>query len=120
MFSSSVRDNICYGWPDPNTVSLDAIYDGIKKANAYNFIKAFPEELNTILGERGANLSGGQRQRVAIARALLQDPTVLLLDEATSALDSESEFLVKEALNNLIHDRDRTVIMIAHRSIVFN
>ena len=65
------------------------------------------------MGERGVKLSGGQRQRLAIARAFLKDPPILILDEATSDLDAESEFLVQQALSELM--RGRTVLVIAHR-----
>merc|ERR1712083_176753 len=76
---------------------------------------SFPEQFDTKVGERGARLSGGQKQRVAIARAILNDPQILILDEATSALDTESEFLVQKALDRIINEGQKTVIVIAHR-----
>jgi len=91
------------------------VVQAAKSANAHTFISEFPDSYSTDVGERGAQLSGGQKQRVAIARAMIRDPTVLLLDEATSALDSESERVVQEALDNLLAQKRRTTLMIAHR-----
>ena len=94
-------------------LSIDKIIDAAKKANAWEFINSFPDNLETEVGDRGIQLSGGQKQRVAIARAILKDPAILILDEATSALDSESERLVQEALDTLM--KGRTSFVIAHR-----
>lgn len=110
LFGGTIRENIAYGKPD---ATFDEIKDAALKANAAEFINNFPENYNTIVGERGIQLSGGQRQRIAIARAVLKNPKILLLDEATSSLDSESEKLVKTALDKLM--KGRTSIIIAHR-----
>ncbi|RPA69768.1 ATP-binding cassette domain-containing protein [Cyclobacteriaceae bacterium YHN15] len=110
LFGGSIRENIAYAKPD---ATEEEIINAAKKANAWQFIRKFPEGMDTKVGERGVKLSGGQRQRVAIARAILKDPAILILDEATSSLDSESEALVQEALDKLM--KNRTTIIIAHR-----
>jgi len=110
LFSTTIADNIRYGDPDATDEEVEA---AAKAANAHDFIRRFPEGYRTEVGERGVQLSGGQKQRVAIARAVLKDPRLLILDEATSALDTESEALVKEALERLM--KDRTTLVIAHR-----
>ena len=110
LFGGTIRENIAYGKPD---ASNDEITEAARKANADEFILRFPEQYDTVVGERGIKLSGGQRQRIAIARAILKDPAILILDEATSSLDSESEKLVQEALENLMSGR--TTFVIAHR-----
>jgi ABC-type multidrug transport system fused ATPase/permease subunit len=110
LFSGTIRENIAFGNPE---ASPEAVEIAAKKANAFDFIKGFPEGFETEVGDRGIQLSGGQKQRVAIARAILKDPTILILDEATSALDAESERLVQEALDNLMENR--TSFIIAHR-----
>jgi ABC-type multidrug transport system fused ATPase/permease subunit len=110
LFGGTIRENILYGKPDATEAEL---VSAAVKSNSMEFIEAFPEGLNTIVGERGIKLSGGQKQRIAIARAILKDPAILILDEATSALDAESERIVQDALDKLMHGR--TSIIIAHR-----
>jgi ATP-binding cassette, subfamily B, bacterial len=110
IFAASARDNLRYGRWDSDDAALWAAAEA---ANAAEFLRKLPDGLDTFMGEGGARLSGGQRQRMAIARAILRDAPILLLDEATSALDAESERLVQNALENLMHDR--TTIVIAHR-----
>ncbi|PYM19046.1 MAG: ABC transporter permease [Candidatus Rokuibacteriota bacterium] len=110
LFSDSVFYNIAYGRPGAET---DGVRRAARQAHADDFIQAQPEGYATLVGERGVRLSGGQRQRLAIARAFLKDPPVLILDEATSDLDAESEFMVQQALSDLM--QGRTVLVIAHR-----
>ena len=110
LFGGTIAENIRYGKLEASEAEMFA---AARAANAHDFIMAFPNGYETVVGERGMNLSGGQRQRLAIARAILKDPAILLLDEATSALDNESEVLVQEALNRLM--QGRTTIIIAHR-----
>ena len=110
IFAASARDNLRYG----NWAATDEdLWEAARAANAEEFLRKLPQGLDTFMGEGGARLSGGQRQRVAIARALLRRAPLLLLDEATSALDAESEKLVQDALETLMHDR--TTVVIAHR-----
>ena len=110
LFSGTLRENIRYGRLD---ATEEEIIEAARAANAMEFIQRMPEGLDTVIGERGARLSGGQRQRIAIARAILKSPQILVLDEATSALDTESERLVQQALDRLVHGK--TTFVIAHR-----
>lgn len=110
LFGGTIKENILYGRPDATD---EEVRRAAEQANAWSFIEGFPEQLETIVGERGVKLSGGQRQRIAIARAILKNPEILILDEATSSLDADSEKLVQEALNDLM--KNRTTIIIAHR-----
>ncbi|MCE8039764.1 ABC transporter ATP-binding protein [Halomonas sp. MCCC 1A11062] len=110
LFEGSIRDNIAYGKPD---ASEEAVIEAARTAEAWEFIQALPQGLDTAVGERGVRLSGGQRQRLSLARALLKDPPILVLDEATSAVDNETEAAIQRSLAKIGHGR--TVIMIAHR-----
>ena len=110
LFEGSIRDNLAYGKPGATD---EEIIEAAKTAEAWSFISALPEGLDTAVGERGVRLSGGQRQRLSLARALLKDPPILVLDEATSAVDNETEAAIQRSLSRIGHNR--TVIMIAHR-----
>jgi ATP-binding cassette subfamily B multidrug efflux pump len=110
LFSGTVRDNIRYGRPDASDEEVEA---AAKAAQAHNFILAFPEGYDTLIGQRGVNLSGGQKQRIAIARALLLQPTILILDDSTSAVDVETEVKIQEALESIM--KNRTSFVIAQR-----
>jgi len=110
LFNDTIAENICFG---KNIISEDEMIYAAKMANAHDFIISLPMGYQTKIGDRGVLLSGGQKQRLAIARALVRKPQILIFDEATSALDAESEYLVQEAIHNLLHGR--TALIIAHR-----
>ncbi|KAF4441558.1 hypothetical protein F53441_12007 [Fusarium austroafricanum] len=112
LYQGSIRDNISLGIEE-GVPSDDDIIEACKQANVYEFVSSLPEGLATPCGNQGLSLSGGQRQRIAIARALIRKPRLLLLDEATSALDTESEKVVKEALDRAAEGR--TTVAVAHR-----
>ncbi|MDT2753351.1 ABC transporter ATP-binding protein [Enterococcus pseudoavium] len=111
VFAGSIRENLQYGLD--RTLTEDELWRGLELAYADQFVRDFPEQLETELGERGVKLSGGQKQRIAIARAFLRDPKILMLDEATASLDSQSEEKVQRALDQLMEGR--TTLVIAHR-----
>lgn len=110
LLHATVRENISYGKPEATDAEIET---AAKIAYAHEFITELPEGYDTIIGDRGMKLSGGQRQRLAIARALIKNPRFLILDEATSALDTESEYLIQQALQELL--KNRTCLVIAHR-----
>ncbi|WP_427109383.1 ABC transporter ATP-binding protein [Lysinibacillus xylanilyticus] len=110
LFDGTIRENIAYG--DLNANEED-IWDAAQRAQLTDVIKALPEGMDTLIGERGVKLSGGQKQRLSIARIFLKNPKILILDEATSALDTETEQAIQQALNELAVGR--TTLIIAHR-----
>jgi len=110
LFHGTVAENIAYGNPD---ATPESIMRAARTANAHDFVIAFPDGYDTLVGERGTRLSGGERQRIGIARAILKDPRILILDEATSSVDTETEMAIREAMQRLV--AGRTTIAIAHR-----
>ena len=110
LFSATIRENIAYGKAD---ATQEEIEEAAKAARIHDFILSQPDGYDTWVGERGATLSGGQRQRVAIARTLLLNPRILIFDDSTAAVDMRTEFLIQEALRNLM--TGRTTFVIAQR-----
>lgn len=110
LFDGSIRENILFSRPN---ATEEQLLEACRIARVDEFAERFPEQYDTIVGERGVKLSGGQRQRLSIARAILADPRILILDEATSSLDSESEAMIQNGLNFLM--QGRTTFVIAHR-----
>ncbi|HET7308064.1 MAG TPA: lipid A export permease/ATP-binding protein MsbA [Gammaproteobacteria bacterium] len=111
LFNDTLAHNVAYGaLQETDRAAIEAALDA---AHALDFVRALPDGLDTIVGDRGLLLSGGQRQRIAIARALLKDAPILILDEATSALDVTAERHIQQALEALM--RERTTLVIAHR-----
>lgn len=110
LFAGTIRENIMLGNQKATEEELMA---AIKNSYLEDFINSLEKGLDTQIGERGVLLSGGQKQRIGIARAFLKNAPILILDEATSALDNQAEFIVQQAIDNLM--KDRTVFVIAHR-----
>lgn len=110
LFSATIEENIAYGSPH---ASHEQVVKAAISANAHGFITEFPQGYQTLVGERGLTLSGGQKQRIAIARALLIDPRILILDDATSSVDTQTEHLIQQALEHIMHGR--TTFVIAQR-----
>ncbi|MDX6767323.1 MAG: ABC transporter ATP-binding protein [Candidatus Methylacidiphilales bacterium] len=110
LFNATVRENLLFGRPEADEAAL---WKALTAANAEPFVRALPEGLDTVVGERGVKLSQGEKQRVSIARALPMNPPILILDEATASVDTETERLIQQALDRLL--AERTSFVIAHR-----
>lgn len=110
LFHDTVANNLRYARPDATD---DQIHEALAGAQLERVIRAMPDGLETVVGERGYRLSGGEKQRLAIARVLLKSPRLVILDEATAHLDSESEALIQQALHVAL--TGRTALVIAHR-----
>lgn len=111
LFAASLRDNIAYGVG--RDVHEEELIAAARAAAVHDVILTFPEQYDTLVGERGVTLSGGQKQRTALARTFLTDPAILILDDATSAVDTETEGQIRAALERL--KQRRTTFIIAHR-----
>jgi ATP-binding cassette subfamily B protein len=109
LFSSSVRDNVLLGAPNPSDAALDEALDVAQAQFAYSL----PDGVDTLIGEEGLSLSGGQRQRIALARAIAAKPKVLVLDDPLSALDVNTEERVEARLRDVL--RETTTLIVAHR-----
>jgi len=112
LADDTVRNNVALGLP-ADQINDEQVWKAIELAQLKSWIETLPDEIDTVVGERGVRLSGGQRQRIGIARALYHDPDVLVMDEATAALDNETERAFVQAINNL--SGKKTMIIIAHR-----
>jgi ATP-binding cassette subfamily B protein len=110
LFSTSISENIRFG---NDTLTQDAIEVAAKQADVYDNIMEFPDQFETILGERGITLSGGQKQRVSIARALAKNPTMLILDDCLSAVDTHTEHTILENLKRVT--QGKSSLIISHR-----
>ncbi|PWT77344.1 MAG: ABC transporter ATP-binding protein [Chloroflexi bacterium] len=114
LFNATIRDNIAFGL---SGATDEQVVAAAKIARLHDFITALPDGYLTWVGERGVTLSGGQKQRVAIARTILLDPRILVLDDSTSSVDMETEYLIQEALEALMHDRTTFVVASRLRTI---
>ena len=110
IFKGSIIDNIRYGREDATDEECIA---AAKLIAADSYIEKMPDGYYTILEERGGSLSAGEKQLISFARIILKNPSVIILDEATSAIDTETEILIKEALDKII--ADKTAFIVAHR-----
>ena len=110
LFSATIRENIAYG---ASGATDEDIFNAAKLARIHEFIETLPDGYDTWVGERGITLSGGQKQRISIARTLLLDPKILVFDDSTSSVDTETEYLIQQALAELM--KGRTTFVIAQR-----
>jgi ATP-binding cassette subfamily B protein len=116
LFSRPIVDNLRFGREDASMAEIESV---ARHADIHETILEFPEQYDTLVGERGLTLSGGQKQRVAIARAFLVDRFILLLDDVFSAIDAKTEQRIFESLK-AANSRGKTIILITHRIALLN
>ncbi len=115
LFIGTIRDNIAYGRPD---ATQEDVVRAAKASRIHDFIESLPYGYDEWVGERGVTLSGGQKQRIAIARTLLMDPKILIFDDSTASVDSQTEFLIQQALQELMSGRTTFVIAQRLRTVI--
>lgn len=114
LFSTTVSRNIGYALPDPDSVEgMNIVRDAAREAQVLEEALSLPEQLDTVVGERGVQLSGGQKQRIALARALAWEPKILILDDPLSAVDAKTEAAILKSIER--QAASRTVVLITHR-----
>ena len=115
LFIGTIRDNIAYGKPEATDEEIE---QAARAARIHDFITSLPDGYNEWVGERGVTLSGGQKQRIAIARTILLNPRILIFDDSTSSVDAQTEYLIQQALNDLMEGRTTFVIAQRLRTIM--
>lgn len=112
LSATSIKENVAFG-EEEEDIDIERVWEALKRAELFEFVKNLPDGLETYVGDRGVQLSGGQRQRIAIARALYHRPEIMVLDEATSALDNDTEAAIMSAIDSL--QGQVTLVIVAHR-----
>jgi len=110
VFSGTIRDNLCFGKTD---ASDEEMAQAARAADLYETIMGFPQQFDTLIGEKGVTLSGGQRQRLALARALLIPTPILILDDPMSQVDTETAAAILGSVRD--HSVGRTSVIVSHR-----
>ena len=117
MIDDTIRRNIAFGLKD-DLIDNNKIKSCLEKSQLLNFTNSLPQNLETIVGEKGISISGGQKQRIGVARALYHDPKILVFDEATSSLDVDTETKLIDSIKKF--KGDKTILFVTHRKSVIN
>ena len=106
----TIRENVAFSDPQ---IKEEELIDALKTCGVYEDILAMPDQMETVIGERGVSLSGGQKQRIAMSRALVMNPEILILDDSLSAVDAKTEHQIIENMKQ--ERKGKTTIITAHR-----